>query len=278
MRLARVIHDGSVWLARLEGSAAVLLVEESNHPAADVLREALADGVDLDSTGTRVGSDAVSMLAPAANPSKIIAVGLNYRAHADESQMETPPAPLLFAKTPNTVLGPDAEVMVAVGSTTQLDYEGEMAAIIGLEASRVPVATALDHVFGYTVSNDVSARDAQFADGQWTRGKSFDGFCPLGPWLVTADELGDPQNLELSTVVNGVEQQRAGTDAMIFPVAELVSYISQTITLVPGDVILTGTPEGVGFAQDPPVYLADGHEVTVTVRGIGTLRNRIRFV
>jgi 2-keto-4-pentenoate hydratase/2-oxohepta-3-ene-1,7-dioic acid hydratase in catechol pathway len=218
------------------------------------------------------------MLAPAANPSKIIAVGLNYRAHADESQMETPPAPLLFAKTPNTVLGPDAEVMVAVGSTTQLDYEGEMAAIIGREASRVPVATALDHVFGYTVSNDVSARDAQFADGQWTRGKSFDGFCPLGPWLVTADELGDPQNLELSTVVNGVEQQRAGTDAMIFPVAELVSYISQTITLVPGDVILTGTPEGVGFAQDPPVYLADGHEVTVTVRGIGTLRNRIRFV
>lgn len=278
MRLARAIHDGRVWLARFEGSEAVLLVEESNHPAADVVREVLADGVDLDSSGIRVDTGDISVLAPVSNPSKIIAVGLNYRAHADESQMETPPAPLLFAKTPNSILGPDADISVTVGSTTQLDFEGEMAAIIGRHASQVSAAGALDHVFGYTVSNDVSARDAQFADGQWTRGKSFDGFCPLGPWLVTADELGDPQNLDLHTVVNGVEQQHAGTSAMIFPVAELISYISQTITLVPGDVILTGTPEGVGFAQDPPTYLRDGDEVTVSIEAIGTLRNRIRFV
>ena len=278
MRLARVLHDGRVWLARLEGAVVLLLAPESDHPAADVLREALAGGVDLDATGTRVEADNVSLLAPVTNPSKIIAVGLNYRAHADESQMETPPAPLLFAKTPNTVLGPDADVVVTTGSTTQLDFEGEMAAIIGREASQVPADTALGHVFGYTASNDVSARDAQFADGQWTRGKSFDGFCPLGPWLVTADEVGDPQDLEVRTEVNGVEQQRASTRAMIFPVAQLVSYISQTITLVPGDVILTGTPEGVGFAQDPPRYLRDGDEVTVTVERIGTLRNRIRFV
>ena len=278
MRLTRVLHDSRVWLARLEGEVVLLLAAESDHPAADVLRETLAGGVDLDAAGTRVAADNVSLLAPVTNPSKIIAVGLNYRAHADESQMETPPAPLLFAKTPNTVLGPDADVVVTTGSTTQLDFEGEMAAIIGREASQVSADAALGHVFAYTASNDVSARDAQFADGQWTRGKSFDGFCPLGPWLVTADEVGDPSDLEVRTEVNGVEQQRASTRAMIFPVAQLVSYISQTITLVPGDVILTGTPEGVGFAQDPPRYLRNGDEVTVTVERIGTLRNRIRFV
>jgi 2-keto-4-pentenoate hydratase/2-oxohepta-3-ene-1,7-dioic acid hydratase in catechol pathway len=278
MRLGRVLYDNRIWLARFHDLEVALLLEESSHPAADAVREALAAGADLDVAGLRVPADAVTVLAPLANPSKIIAVGLNYRLHADEAQMETSPAPLLFAKTPNTVLGADVELTVTAGSTAQLDYEGEMAAIIGLEASRVPIATALDHVFGYTVSNDVSARDAQFADGQWTRGKSFDGFCPLGPWLVTADEIGDPQSLELSTFVNGIEQQRASTGAMIFPVAELVSYISQTITLVPGDVILTGTPDGVGFAQDPPLFLTDGDEVAVTVERIGTLRNTIRFV
>ena len=278
MRLGRVLHDDRIWLARFHDLEVALLLEESSHPAADAVREALGAGVDLDVDGLRVPADAVTVLAPLANPSKIIAVGLNYRLHADEAQMETSVSPLLFAKTPNTVLGADVELTVTAGSTTQLDYEGEMAAIIGLAASRVPIAAALDYVFGYTVSNDVSARDAQFADGQWTRGKSFDGFCPLGPWLVTADEIGDPQSLELSTFVNGIEQQRASTEAMIFPVAELVSYISETITLVPGDVILTGTPDGVGFAQDPPLFLTDGDEVAVTVERIGTLRNTIRFV
>ena len=278
MRLTRVRHDGRIWLARLDGSDVVLVAEESQHPAADVLQEAFAAEVDLTADLDSLPRGAVTLLAPVARPSKIIAIGLNYRLHADESRMDTPAAPLLFAKTPNTVLGPDAEVRVSDGSTSQLDYEGEVAAIIGRRATQIPPATALEHVFGYTVANDVSARDAQFADGQWTRGKSFDGFCPLGPWLVTADEVGDPQDLELTTTVNDREQQRASTAAMIFPVAELVSYISQTITLEPGDVILTGTPDGVGFAQDPPRYLGDGDEVAVTVEGIGTLRNRIRIV
>jgi 2-keto-4-pentenoate hydratase/2-oxohepta-3-ene-1,7-dioic acid hydratase in catechol pathway len=280
MRLARVsAADGTVHLARLEddGSAtsAVLLARESGHPAADVLREALAAGADMSADGERVRMSDVRVLAPVARPSKIIAVGLNYRAHAAESAMAEPEAPLLFVKTPNSVVGPGDEIVVDEADTRRADYEVELAAVIGRRARRVPVGSALDHVLGYTVGNDVSARDAQFSDTQWVRGKSFDTFCPLGPWIVTADEIGDPQSLRVTCDVNGGRLQDDSTTNMIFPVAQLVAYASRFMTLEPGDVILTGTPDGVGFARRPPVYLVPGDTVTVAVDRIGELTNPV---
>lgn len=280
MRLARVsTPDGAVHLARLENdgpaTSAVLLARESGHPAADVLREALAAGADLSADGERVGMTDMRLLAPVIRPSKILAVGLNYRAHAAESAMEEPEAPLLFVKTPNSVVGPGDAIVVDEADTRRADYEVELAAVIGRRARRVTAGTALDHVLGYTVGNDVSARDAQFSDKQWVRAKGFDTFCPLGPWIVTADEIVDPQSLRVTCDVNGRRLQDDSTADMIFPVAELVAYASRFMTLEPGDVILTGTPDGVGFARRPPVYLSPGDTVTVAVDRIGELTNPV---
>ena len=280
MRLARVAAPrGAVHLARLEGdgdsAVAVLLSRESDHPAADALREALAAGADLAGDGERVAMADIRLLAPVSRPSKIIAVGLNYRAHAAESAMAEPEAPLLFVKTPNSVVGPEDAIVVDAADTRRADYEVELAAVIGSRARRVTVESALDHVVGYTVGNDVSARDAQFADKQWVRAKSFDSFCPLGPWIVTADEIGDPQSLRVTCDVNGQRLQDDSTANMIFSVAQVVAYASRFMTLEPGDVILTGTPDGVGFARRPPVYLVPGDTVTVTVDRIGELTNPV---
>lgn len=280
MRLARVAAPrGAVHLARLEGdgdsAVAVLLSRESDHPAADALREALAAGADLAGDGERVAMADIRLLAPVSRPSKIIAVGLNYRAHAAESAMAEPEAPLLFVKTPNSVVGPEDAIVVDAADTRRADYEVELAAVIGSRARRVTVESALDHVVGYTVGNDVSARDAQFADKQWVRAKSFDSFCPLGPWIVTADEIGDPQSLRVTCHVNGQQLQDDSTANMIFSVAQIVAYASRFMTLEPGDVVLTGTPDGVGFARRPPVYLVPGDTVTVAVDRIGELTNPV---
>lgn len=281
MRIARIaIGDGHVALARLEPdvgepTTAVILSRESHHPAADAVREALADGLDLSQGGEHVRLADVRLLSPVARPSKIVAVGLNYRAHAAEGGEEVPEAPLLFVKTPNSIVGPGDPVVVDPDATRRADYEVELVAVIGRRAIRVLPVQALDHVLGYTVGNDVSARDAQFADKQWVRGKSFDTFCPLGPWIVTADAIPDPQRLTVTCDVNGRRLQEDSTENMIFPVADLVAYISRFMTLEPGDVILTGTPEGVGFARRPPVYLQPGDAVTVTVDAIGQLTNPV---
>ncbi len=208
-------------------------------------------------------------------PQKIVCVGLNYHDHAAEGSQKVPERPLLFAKWPNTLIGP-REPIVLPSISSKVDYEGELAAVIGTQARGVSVGDALDVVAGYTCANDVSARDLQFADGQWVRGKTLDTFCPVGPTLVPAADVPDPQALRLRTILNGEVVQEAPTSDMIFSVAEIVAFVSEAITLVPGDLILTGTPAGVGIFRDPELLLADGDEVTVEIEGIGTLTNPVR--
>jgi 2-keto-4-pentenoate hydratase/2-oxohepta-3-ene-1,7-dioic acid hydratase in catechol pathway len=217
------------------------------------------------------------LLAPLPRPGKIVAIGRNYREHAAEEGVEPPPAPLIFAKWPSSVIGPGAEVRWDPALSSQVDYEAELAVVIGRTARRVPVERALDHVLGYTCLNDVSARDIQFGDGQWVRGKSLDTFCPMGPALVTADEIGDPQDLAICCTVGDERVQDARTSAMYFGVAEIISYCSASFTLEPGDVIATGTPGGVGVFRDPPRFLGDGDRVIVEIEGIGRLENVFRF-
>ena len=201
---------------------------------------------------------------------------LNYLDHVRESGMEPPKSPILFAKFANTIIGPDDAIRFDAEASSQVDYEAELVAVVGRQCSRVTEDHALDYIAGYTVGNDVSARDAQFSDGQWVRGKSFDTFCPLGPWIVTADEIPDPQILGIRCWVDGVLYQNSNTKEMIFPVRHLVSFLSRYISLEPGDVIMTGTPWGVGFARKPPVYLRDGNVVRLEVDGIGELSNPVR--
>ncbi|MEX0775626.1 MAG: fumarylacetoacetate hydrolase family protein [Phycisphaeraceae bacterium] len=217
------------------------------------------------------------MLAPL-QPASIFCVGLNYRAHAAESNSPIPEYPVLFMKPTTSVTNPGDPIRIPACCThgPEVDYECELAVVIGQEARNVDEATALDHVFGYTVANDVSARLWQRNNGgQWVRGKGFDTFCPLGPAVVTRDEIPDPQTLRLRTTLNGQVMQDSNTADMIFTVARIVSFISQDTTLLPGTVILTGTPQGVGFAKKPPVYMKAGDSVTVEIDGIGQLTSPV---
>jgi 2,4-diketo-3-deoxy-L-fuconate hydrolase len=211
---------------------------------------------------------------PVARPSKIICLGKNYPEHAKEGGFDTPKAPLLFCKTPNALNGPYDPVLLP-RSSDQIDWEVELAVVIGKAGKRIPASRALDHVAGYTVMNDVSGRRAQFAHSQWFRGKSFDTFAPLGPMLVTPDEIGDPQDLRLTAKVNGRLMQEGSTRDMMFKIDAIIADVSEDITLAPGDIISTGTPAGVGIFRDPPVVLKAGDEVECWVEKIGALRNRI---
>ncbi|HSH69858.1 MAG TPA: fumarylacetoacetate hydrolase family protein [Deferrisomatales bacterium] len=215
-------------------------------------------------------------LAPLA-PVNLFCVGLNYRAHAAEAGLPLPESPVLFMKPTTAVCGPGDPIRLpACAAGPEVDYECELAVVIGTEARDVPEDRALEHVFGYTAANDVSARRwQQHNGGQWVRGKSFDSFCPLGPVLVTRDEIPDPQTLGLRTLLNGAVMQEGCTDDMIFPVARIVSFLSQDTTLLPGTVILTGTPPGVGFVRNPPVFLRPGDRVTVEVDGVGAMTNPV---
>jgi 2-keto-4-pentenoate hydratase/2-oxohepta-3-ene-1,7-dioic acid hydratase in catechol pathway len=207
-------------------------------------------------------------------PGKIVCVGLNYLDHAAEGGQELPKAPLLFAKWPNTLIG-DGEAIVLPPEATEVDYEAELGVVIGTTAKRVSEGDALDHVAGYICLNDVSARDLQFGDGQWTRGKSPDTFCPVGPRLVPREEIDDPQQLGIRCILNGQTMQDSSTAQMIFSVAEIIAYVSKIITLEPGDLIATGTPAGVGVFRDPKVLLKDGDEVSIEIDGLGTLTNPV---
>jgi 2-keto-4-pentenoate hydratase/2-oxohepta-3-ene-1,7-dioic acid hydratase in catechol pathway len=217
--------------------------------------------------------DSIEFL-PAVYPGKILAIGRNYVDHAIEGGSAPPEAPLIFNKLSNSLSAHEAPIMLPVISK-QVDYEAELAVVIGRRAKRVSEAEALDYVFGYTPINDVSARDLQFGDGQWVRGKGLDSFAPLGPFITTRNEIADVQSLNIEGRLNGQVMQSSNTSKMIFKVAYLVSYISQGITLEPGDVIATGTPEGVGIFRDPPVLLKNGDVFEVTIEGLGTLRNPV---
>jgi 2-keto-4-pentenoate hydratase/2-oxohepta-3-ene-1,7-dioic acid hydratase in catechol pathway len=216
----------------------------------------------------------VRLLAPILRPGKIICVGRNYAEHARERGGEVPTQPIFFLKSNNTLCGPgDAIVIPPV--TSQVDYEAEMALVIGKGGKNIPEDKAYEHVAGYMCMNDVSARDLQNADKQWFRGKSCDTFAPIGPWIVTKDEIPDPHKLRISLTLNGETMQDSNTGNMIFSIPFLISYLSRTLTFEAGDILSTGTPEGVGGARTPPVFMKPGDSVSVTVEKIGTLTNPV---
>lgn len=220
--------------------------------------------------GDRTPYAELEVLAPVPDPRKIICVGLNYRDHAKETGKPIPTEPILFAKFANSVVGDGATVEIPP-ATDEVDWEAELGVVIGSTARRVTPDEALGHVAGYVVMNDLSARDLQRSGGQWTRGKAVDGFLPMGPYLVTAEDVPDPQALGIRCTVNGDTVQDSSTAQMVFGVADLISTISQTMTLEPGDCIATGTPPGVGMAMTPPRFLSAGDVVTVEIDGLGTL-------
>ncbi|MBD8588953.1 fumarylacetoacetate hydrolase family protein [Peribacillus simplex] len=228
----------------------------------------------------RVNDDAifklseVNILPPIAKPDKIICVGLNYFDHCKESGMEPPESPVIFSKYANAIAGHNDAIEIPINSTA-VDFEAELAFVIGREAKRVSEEEADDYVFGYTIMNDISARDLQFQDGQWSRGKTADTFAPFGPVIVTKDEVGDPHNLEISLELNGEIMQDSNTSNLIFTVPKIISFLSQSMTLMPGDLIATGTPPGVGMGRNPKIWLKNGDRMNVSIEKIGTLSNHV---
>ena len=275
MRIARIDRPDGPRMAVLESdtSARLLDARDSSElagraPDADRVRALLTGEV------VPVGR----LLSPVSDPGKIVAIGLNYVDHAAEVEMKLPSEPLVFAKFPSSIAGPDDPIEWSEELTNAVDYEAELAVVIGRPARRVAPERALEHVLGYTCLNDVSARDLQFGDGQWVRGKSLDTFCPIGPWLVTADEIPDPGLLRISCTIDGEVLQDASVGDLIFSVPELIARLSHAFTLQPGDVIATGTPPGIGWSRDPKRFLSDGEEVAVEVDRIGRLANRARVI
>lgn len=233
-------------------------------------------GLDLDAlaeAGNAVPVDGARLALPLPGPRAVVAVGLNYREHAEEVIWEAPPTPLLFAKWPSALSGPYDPIAVDAALSTQVDYEVELAAIIGRPTLDVDAGSALQHVAGYAVANDVSARDVQAAESQWTRAKSFDGFCPIGPWVTSADEVPDPQRLRLSCTVNGEPRQDSTTAKMVHTVADLIAFVSRGMTLIPGDIVLTGTPAGVAVGSPSPQWLQPGDVVVSEIESLGRLKN-----
>jgi 2-keto-4-pentenoate hydratase/2-oxohepta-3-ene-1,7-dioic acid hydratase in catechol pathway len=225
--------------------------------------------------------EAVTLEAPVRPARNVFCVGRNYLEHAKEGarasgrELKLPTVPTFFTKAPTAIAGPDATLHLEASVSNEYDFEAELAVVIGATCKDVNEADALDVVFGYTALNDVTARDLQRAHGQWFKGKSLDDACPIGPWIVSADEIGDAQSLDIAFRRNGEQKQRSNTSQMIFPIRRLIAQLSKGMTLLPGDVIATGTPEGVGFARTPPEFLADGDTLEVEIEKIGVLRNRV---
>ena len=269
MRLVRYEHAGRTAIGLWAGEE----IRPTAH--ADMLAVIREGGISTQATGAPLPLDACRLLAPLPAPGKLLFSGLNYRSHTEENPGAVlPSSPQFFAKLPSAVIGPD-EAIVLPTPDAQVDYEVELAAVIGATARAVSPESALAHIFGYTVVNDVSARAVQFRDNQITTGKGYDTFCPLGPAIVTRDEIPDPQALRVESYVNGERRQSSATADMLFSVAELIAFISRHITLYAGDVISTGTPAGVGTFRHPPLFLQPGDVVEVGVDVIGRLRNPV---
>lgn len=258
MRIARIEREGRIAHAVVEG-------ESARTVAGDIFGSWTV-------SGSPVPLADVRLLAPVVPP-QIVAVGLNYSGHAEESGMALPDAPVLFVKTANTVVGPQAPIVLPAMAPNEVDYEAELVLVVGRQARNVSTAAAGDYILGYTCGNDVSARDCQLRlDKQWARGKCFDSFAPLGPWIETGI---DGDDLEIRLTLDETLMQQSRTSDMIFPCRELLSYVSQCMTLYPGSVIMTGTPAGVGFSRKPPVFLREGSRVCIEIEGIGKLENPV---
>lgn len=274
MKIANYFYQNRTWIGRVNGNDIQPLFPDKSlddllgkEGGLGQLGQAAAGGPSLD-------LKSVKLLPPVLRPPKILCIGLNYRDHCRENNVPIPPNPVIFSKFTTALTGAgDPIVMPSI--TQKLDYEAELAVVIGRGGKHIPESQALSHVAGYTAMNDVSARDIQFGDGQWIRGKTLDTFAPLGPWLVTPDELGDPNRLAIRCRLNGQTVQDSSTGEMIFPVPVLIAFISQAITLLPGDVISTGTPHGVGVFRKPPLFMRPGDAVEVEIEKIGTLRNPV---
>jgi 2-keto-4-pentenoate hydratase/2-oxohepta-3-ene-1,7-dioic acid hydratase in catechol pathway len=236
--------------------------------------EVIASGTGSTLTTSRLGLNEVRLHAPLSNPPRIFAIGLNYRDHAKESGMELPTTPVIFFKLPTAIIGP-GESIVLPKNSTQPDYEAEFAFVIGKGGYRIPASDWQKHVYGYTIVNDVSARDVQFASTQWSMSKCFPTFCPLGPAIVTADEIADPHALSISLSIDGERLQNSNTRELVFKIPELIEYISSITPLLPGDIVSTGTPPGVGLGRNPKRWLKPGETVTVSIDGLGSLTNPV---
>lgn len=266
------LKDGRVLDLAMDGD--LLTIVEEGPKALDAVCAKIAAW-----NGPDYALDDVTLHAPIARPNKIVGIGLNYIDHCREAGLDVPKFPVVFTKYSTSVCGPYDDVVWHRNVCQDVDYEVELGVVIGKPAFQIDEKSALDYVFGYTTVNDVSARDLQLRPpGQWDLGKSLDTFCPYGPGIVTADDIPDPQTLDLSLRVNGEEKQRSNTTNMVFGVANLISFLSRGITLLPGDLIATGTPFGVGLGMKPPVYLKDGDICEAEVQNIGVIRNRIRAV
>jgi 2-keto-4-pentenoate hydratase/2-oxohepta-3-ene-1,7-dioic acid hydratase in catechol pathway len=275
MKLATVLLNGAPRLVGKVGGESLRRLD-TELDMIGLIRAGQAEAERAYRYGEPVEEAGLRFLAPIPTPGKIIAVGLNYMDHVRE-QNGTPPAqPLLFAKLSSAVLAPEGVIEWDPAVATRVDYEAELAVVIGRPTRLVSPENALSHVFGYTCANDVTARDLQKGDGQWTRAKGMDTFCPLGPWLVSSDDIPDPQALAIRCEVDGVLRQDSNTREMVFDVKTLISYISRAATLQPGDIILTGTPAGVGQYATPPALLRDGARVVVEIEKIGRLANICR--
>lgn len=258
-------HFKTVLPSRMEE-----FISDENARKITELLLARAESLELDRIAVPLTK--VKLLAPIGQPPKILCLGLNYASHVSETRAKQPEQPVIFMKPRTTIVGPNDKI-VKRSFVKQLDYEGELAVVIGKRTKDVAVSEALDHVFGYTILNDVSARDFQFRGSQWTPGKSFDSFAPTGPCIITRDKLLNASHLSIKTWVNHELRQNGTTNDMIFGVAEIVSYLSQIMTLEPCDIIATGTPSGVAMAMNPPKWLKNGDKVRIEIEGIGILEN-----
>jgi len=262
--------DGEIISLQRAGFDSILSVIRGGADAMDQVRRLIPAAIGAD----RWPVGGVKLLAPIPRPPKVICIGLNYRDHAAETRMTIPEVPTVFAKFPTAVIGP-GEPIVLPKNSAKPDYEAEFVIVVGKGGRYIPEDRWREHVFGYTMMNDVSARDYQLATTQWTMGKTFDTFAPLGPAIVTTDEIADPQALAISMTVSGARLQESNTSQMIFPIPRLIAFLSSVFTLEPGDVIATGTPSGVGFVRKPPRWLKPGDECVVRVEGLGELVNPV---
>lgn len=270
MKILQYWNNNRVRLGVLEGDE-VFPIDFSGD-----MVELISEEPEITRKKNPVPLDKVKFAPVLTKPSKIVCVGLNYLDHIRESHGEVPEKPVLFSKYSTGLLAHKKTISWNSNLTKKVDFEAELAVIMGKTTYNCTEEKIMENIFGYTCANDVSARDLQFGDGQWVRGKSLDTFCPLGPWIVTTDDIADPNSLSIKCSLNDVLMQDSNTDLMLFKIPELISFISRNFTLLPGDVILTGTPHGVGTFRDPSIYMKDGDRVTVEIEGIGKLTNSCR--